>query len=92
MQVYADNAATTKISSHALQAMMPCFETYYGNPSSLHTVGQEAKEVLDQAIRYNMVLDVKLMIITNGTKTVMCMRTDEGYRFISNVPKYLELL
>ena len=49
MQVYADNAATTKISKHALQAMMPCFETYYGNPSSLHTVGQEAKEVLDDA-------------------------------------------
>ncbi len=49
MQVYADNAATTKISAHALQAMMPCFETYYGNPSSLHTVGQEAKEVLEQA-------------------------------------------
>ena len=46
------------------------------------------QDVLDQAIRYNMVLDVKLMIITNGTKTVMCMRTDEGYRFISNVPKY----
>ena len=49
MQVYADNAATTKISAHALQAMMPCFEIYYGNPSSLHTVGQEAKEVLDKA-------------------------------------------
>ena len=49
MQVYADNAATTKISKHALQAMIPCFETYYGNPSSLHTVGQEAKEVLDKA-------------------------------------------
>ena len=49
MQVYADNAATTKISQHALQAMMPCFETFYGNPSSLHTVGQEAKEVLEDA-------------------------------------------
>ena len=49
MQVYADNAATTKISKKALQAMMPCFETYYGNPSSLHTVGQEAKEQLDEA-------------------------------------------
>ena len=49
MQVYADNAATTKISSHALQAMMPCFEKFYGNPSSLHTVGQEAKEVLEDA-------------------------------------------
>ena len=49
MKVYADNAATTKISNHALQAMMPCFEKYYGNPSSLHTVGQEAKEVLEDA-------------------------------------------
>ena len=49
MQVYADNAATTKISEHALKAMMPCFETVYGNPSSLHTVGQEAKEVLEDA-------------------------------------------
>ena len=49
MQVYADNAATTKISDHALAAMMPCFEKFYGNPSSLHTVGQEAKEVLEDA-------------------------------------------
>jgi len=49
MQVYADNAATTKISAHALSAMMPCFETFYGNPSSLHTIGQEAKEMLEDA-------------------------------------------
>ena len=49
MQVYADNAATTKISSNSLQAMMPCYEKYYGNPSSLHTIGQEAKEVLEDA-------------------------------------------
>ena len=49
MQVYADNAATTKISPAALSAMMPVFETYYGNPSSLHSVGQEAKELLENA-------------------------------------------
>jgi len=49
MQVYADNAATTKISRHALEAMMPAFENIYGNPSSLHSVGQEAKEVLEDA-------------------------------------------
>ena len=47
MQVYADNAATTKPSEAALRAMMPCFEKFYGNPSSLHSVGQEAKEVLE---------------------------------------------
>ena len=49
MQVYADNAATTKISPVALDAMMPYFETVYGNPSSLHSVGQEAKEALEDA-------------------------------------------
>ena len=47
MQVYADNAATTKLSKAALDAMLPCFHTLYGNPSSLHSVGQEAKEVLE---------------------------------------------
>ena len=49
MRVYADNAATTKISQVALQAMMPYFESVYGNPSSLHSVGQEAKEALEDA-------------------------------------------
>ena len=49
MHVYADNAATTKLSATALSAMMPAFEQYYGNPSSLHTAGQEAKEQLEDA-------------------------------------------
>jgi len=49
MQVYADNAATTKMSKVALDAMMPYFETIYGNPSSLHSAGQEAKEALEDA-------------------------------------------
>ena len=47
MNVYADNAATTKIGRSALEAMIACSEKYYGNPSSLHSVGQEAKEVLE---------------------------------------------
>ncbi len=49
MQVYADNAATTKMSAAAIASMVPCFEKFYGNPSSLHSVGQEAKEVLEDA-------------------------------------------
>ena len=49
MQVYADNAATTQMSRVAVEAMMPCFEEIYGNPSSLHSIGQQAKEVLEQA-------------------------------------------
>ena len=49
MQVYADNAATTKMSKVAIDAMLPYFESVYGNPSSLHSLGQEAKEALEAA-------------------------------------------
>ena len=49
MLVYADNAATTKISDNALNAMMPLFKEDYGNPSSLHSIGQKAKEYLEEA-------------------------------------------
>ena len=49
MQVYADNAATTKMSAAAIAAMTSCFEGVYGNPSSLHSIGQQAKEVLEDA-------------------------------------------
>ncbi len=49
MQVYADNAATTKMSRVAIDAMLPYLENIYGNPSSLHSVGQEAKEALEDA-------------------------------------------
>ncbi len=49
MQVYADNAATTAMSQVAIDAMTPYFHTVYGNPSSLHTAGQRAKEALEAA-------------------------------------------
>ena len=49
MKIYADNAATTPMSRVALDAMIPCLEKLYGNPSSLYTIGQEAKEVLERA-------------------------------------------
>ena len=46
MRVYADNAATTKLSPVAKQAMLPYFDEIYGNPSTLYTLGQEAAEHL----------------------------------------------
>ena len=49
MQIYADNAATTKMSRTAIDAMLRCMEHDYGNPSSLYTIGQQAKEILEQA-------------------------------------------
>ena len=47
--VYADNAATTPVSREVIEAMTPCFEEFWGNPSSLHSKGREAKDILDEA-------------------------------------------
>ncbi|MCI9273791.1 MAG: cysteine desulfurase NifS [Clostridiales bacterium] len=47
--VYADNAATTPVSEKVLQAMLPYFSQQYGNPSSLYSVGREAKKAVEQA-------------------------------------------
>ena len=49
MQIYADNAATTKMSEAAIKAMTDCVRNWYGNPSSLYTIGQKAKEKLEIA-------------------------------------------
>ncbi len=49
MTVYADNAATTQMSKSVLDSMMPMLTDIYGNPSSLHTIGQIAKEHLEAA-------------------------------------------
>ena len=49
MFVYADNAATTAVSPKVVEAMLPYFTEVYGNPSSLYTVGQKAKEVLEES-------------------------------------------
>ena len=49
MFIYADNAETTKTSEAATKAMVDIMNNVYGNPSSLHTTGQKAKEVLEKA-------------------------------------------
>ena len=49
MFIYLDNAATTRVSDAALDAMLPYFRQQYGNPSSLYAFGQEAKEALERA-------------------------------------------
>ncbi len=47
--IYADNAATTKMSGAAINAMLNCMEETWGNPSSLYGLGQRAKEALEEA-------------------------------------------
>ena len=49
MSIYADHAATTAMSEAAIEAMTRCMREEYGNPSSLYRIGQQAKEVLEQA-------------------------------------------
>lgn len=49
MKIYADNAATTKMSRAAIEAMLPYMSEIYGNPSSLHSEGQAAAEALADA-------------------------------------------
>ena len=48
-RIYVDNAATTPVSEEVVKAMMPCFTEFWGNPSSLHADGQNAKAVVDEA-------------------------------------------
>ncbi len=69
MQVYADNAATTKMSKVALDAMLPYMQENFGNPSSLHSVGQKAAEALWRAretVAACLGCDAKEIIFTSG--------------------------
>ena len=49
MRIYADNAATTRMSRSVIDAMLPYMERIYGNPSSIYTEGQQAAEALHDA-------------------------------------------
>lgn len=49
MRVYLDNAATTALSPKVLEKMMPYMTEFYGNPSSLHSFGRDAKKGVDRA-------------------------------------------
>ena len=69
MRIYADNAATTKMSRRAVEAMLPYMTEVYGNPSSLHTMGQQAREALEDArARIARILncDPREVVFTSG--------------------------
>ena len=48
-RIYMDNAATTRVTQPVLEAMMSCLTTVYGNPSSVHAFGRDARRLLDEA-------------------------------------------
>ena len=69
MTIYTDNAATTRMSDTAVAAMLPCLQGNYGNPSSLHSVGQRAAEALQGAretVARCLGCDPKEIIFTSG--------------------------
>ena len=69
MYVYADNAGTSAVSEAALQAMLPCLREEYGNPSTLYTLGQRAKEKLEAAretFARNLNADPREITFTSG--------------------------
>ncbi|MBR1584759.1 MAG: cysteine desulfurase NifS [Clostridia bacterium] len=50
-RIYMDNAATTAIAPEALAAMLPCFGQVYGNASSIHSTGRDARKLVEEARR-----------------------------------------
>ncbi len=69
MKIYADNAATTKMSRTAIEAMLPYMSEIYGNPSSLHSDGQAAAEALSDArerIAKRLGCSAREIIFTSG--------------------------
>ena len=69
INVYADNAATTKVSNTAFNAMLPYFKELYGNPSSLYTLGQKSQEAIFSAretVAERLNCDMKEITFTSG--------------------------
>ena len=68
-EIYVDNAATTRTSDTAIRAMLPYLNEIYGNPSSLHSVGQRAAEALSEArgiVASCLGAEAKEIIFTSG--------------------------
>lgn len=67
--IYFDNASTTKVCDEAIEKMLPYFREEYGNPSSLHSIGQRAAEAIEEArerIAKNLNADPREIIFTSG--------------------------
>ncbi|TVR79300.1 MAG: cysteine desulfurase [Chitinophagaceae bacterium] len=94
MNVYLDNAATTAIDPRVLEAMMPFLKDNYGNPSSIHTHGREAKAGIEKArksIASNLNASTGEVFFTSGgteavNMAIKCAVTDLGVETIITSP------
>jgi cysteine desulfurase len=94
-KIYLDNAATTPTDARVLEAMLPFFSRMYGNPSSLHAFGQEAKHAIEEA-RYIVAQFIgarqeEIVFTSGGTesnnsaiKGVAYARRDKGNHIITS--------
>ncbi|MCX5845244.1 MAG: cysteine desulfurase NifS [Deltaproteobacteria bacterium] len=94
-KIYLDNAATTLTDTRVLQAMLPYFTEVYGNPSSLHAFGQEAKHAIEDA-RYTVASFIgakpeEIIFTSGGTESNNCAikgiayaRRDKGNHIITS--------
>ncbi len=68
-RIYLDNSATTRVDERAVEAMLPCFRENFGNASSVHLFGQEARAIVEAARRYVADLlgaDTREIVFTSG--------------------------
>jgi cysteine desulfurase len=68
-RIYLDNSATTRVDEKVLEAMLPCFRENFGNASSVHIFGQEARAVVEDARRSVAELlgaDTREIVFTSG--------------------------
>ncbi len=94
-KIYLDNAATTPADVKVLEAMLPFFSQVYGNPSSLHAFGQEAKHAIEEArhitAQFIGTSEEEIIFTSGGTesnnsaiKGVACARRDKGNHIITS--------
>lgn len=101
--IYADNAATTRLSEHALNAMMPFLTEAYGNPSTVYSLGRTAKRAVESArVKVAAAIGAKpeeIFFTAGGTesdnwaiKSAAAMNKDRGRHIISTVIEHHAVL
>ena len=90
-KVYLDNAATTKTDPDVVRKMIPYFSDIYGNPSSLHSIGQEAKETIEhsRAIAACLINASPEEIIFTGSGTESDNLAIKGVAYANNLKKHI---
>src|SRR5438093_110417 len=94
MKVYFDNAATTPLDKEVLAAMLPIMEKTFGNPSSIHSYGREARAAIEQArktiARLLNVSPSEIFFTSGGTEAdnmaISCSIRDLGVNHVITSP------